>query len=80
VVVTLGATAGQALFGSSFRIGSVRGQTLSWRSGPDSDDLTVVPTVHPSSVIRVHGSQRDDVFAGLVKDLQTAAALLASGH
>src|SRR6185312_11093438 len=28
VVITLGATAGQALFGSSFRIGSVRGETL----------------------------------------------------
>jgi DNA polymerase len=80
VVVTLGATAGQALFGSSFRIGSVRGQTLSWRSGPDSDELIVVPTVHPASVIRVQGSQRDDAFAGLVKDLQAAAALLASAH
>jgi uracil-DNA glycosylase len=80
VVVTLGATAGQALFGSSFRIGSVRGQTLSWRSGPDSDELTVVPTVHPSSVIRGQGSQRDDAYSGLVKDLQAAAALLASGR
>jgi hypothetical protein len=36
--------------------------------------------VHPSSVIRVQGSQRDEAYAGLVKDLQAAAALLASGH
>jgi hypothetical protein len=31
-------------------------------------------------VIRVQGSQRDEAYAGLVKDLQAAAALLASGH
>jgi uracil-DNA glycosylase len=76
VVVTLGATAGQALFGSSFRIGSVRGETLSWRSRPDSDELTVIPTVHPSSVIRVQGAEREEAYAGLVKDLAAAAALL----
>ena len=79
VVVTLGATAGQALFGSSFRIGEVRGERLSWRKGPDSDELTVVPTVHPSSVLRVQGAGRDEAYAGLVKDLQVAAALLTSG-
>lgn len=76
VVVTLGATAGQALFGSSFRVGGVRGQQLSWRSGPDSDELTVVPTVHPSSVIRAQGAERDEGYAGLVKDLRVAAALM----
>jgi DNA polymerase len=80
VVVTLGATAGQALFGSSFRIGKVCGKPLSWRSGPDSGELAVVPAVHPSSVIRVQGDQRDEAYAAFVKDLQAAAALLASGH
>jgi uracil-DNA glycosylase family 4 len=80
VVVTLGATAGQALFGSSFRIGGVRGESLSWRSGPDGDELTVVPTVHPSSVIRAQGADRDEAYAGLVKDLQVAAALLTKGQ
>jgi uracil-DNA glycosylase len=78
VVVTLGATAGQALFGSSFRIGGARGETLSWRSGPDSAELTVVPTVHPSAVIRVQGAEHEEAYAGLVKDLQVAAALLTS--
>ena len=76
VVVTLGATAGQALFGSSFRIGGVRGETLSWPGGPDSDELTVVPTVHPSSVIRVQGAEHEEAYAALVKDLQVAAGLL----
>jgi uracil-DNA glycosylase family protein len=78
VVVTLGATAGQALFGSSFRIGSVRGGLLAWRGTPDGDDLTVVPTVHSSSVIRAKGAEYDEAYAGLVKDLQAAAALLVS--
>lgn len=76
VVVTLGATAGQALFGSSFRIGSVRGEPLSWRSAADGDELTVVPTVHPSSVIRAPGAEREEAYAGFVKDLQVAAGLL----
>jgi DNA polymerase len=79
VVVTLGATAGQALFGSSFRIGGVRGETLSWRSGPDSQEFTVVPTVHPSSVIRTQGAEREEAYAAFVKDLQVAAALLDDG-
>jgi DNA polymerase len=76
VVVTLGAIAGQSLFGSSFRIGKVRGEPLSWRSGPDVDELTLVPTVHPSSVIRAQDAERDEAYAAFVKDLQVAAALL----
>lgn len=76
VVVTLGATAGQALFGSAFRIGSARGEPRSWQSGPDAGELTVVPTVHPSSVIRVQGADREEAYAGFIADLQTAAALL----
>ena len=77
VVVTLGATAGQALFGASFRIGAVRGDQLSWRREPDAGELTVVPTVHPSSVIRVQGPEHDEAYAALVRDLQVAAALLS---
>jgi DNA polymerase len=77
VVVTLGATAGQALFGAKFRIGSVRGASLSWRSGPAGDELTVVPTVHPSSVIRTQGTEREEAYAGFVKDLRAAAALMS---
>lgn len=80
VVVTLGATAGQALFGSTFRIGSARGEALPWRSGPDGDELMVVPTVHPSSVIRMQGDERDEAYAAFVKDLQAAAARLTDGH
>lgn len=76
VLVTLGATAGQALFGSKFRIGEVRGERLPWRREPDGDELPVVPTVHPSSVIRMQGADRDEAYAGLARDLKAAAALL----
>ena len=80
VVVTLGVTAGQALFGSQFRIGRVRGERLSWRPGPDSDELPVVPTVHPSSVIRAQDADRDAAYAALVRDLRAAAVLLDGGR
>ena len=79
VVVTLGATAGQALFGATFRIGTARGQTLGWASGPDRDELTVVPTVHPSSIIRMQGDDREAAYAAFVQDLRTAAGLLHQG-
>lgn len=78
VVVTLGATAGQALFGSSFRITSQRGTEIGWRAPSLGDgerrDVTVVPTIHPSAVLR--SDDRDAAYAGLVSDLRVVAALL----
>jgi uracil-DNA glycosylase len=76
VVVTLGATAGQALFGSSFRVGSSRGTAIGWRTpsraGQPGRDVPVVPTIHPSAVLRA--DDRDDAYAGLVSDLRVAAS------
>jgi uracil-DNA glycosylase len=81
VVVTLGATAGQALFGSSFRVTSARGTQISWPApGPSpgrTHEVTVVPTIHPSAVLRA--DDRDAAYAGLVSDLRAAAAAL-HGH
>jgi DNA polymerase len=78
VVVTLGATAGQALFGSSFRVTSERGTHISWPApGPAEGrtrQVTVVPTIHPSAVLRA--DDRDSAYAGLVSDLRAAAAAL----
>jgi uracil-DNA glycosylase len=76
VVVTLGATAGQALFGSSFRITGQRGAEITW-SAPalgsrPRRDVIVVPTIHPSAVLRA--DDRDAAFAGLVNDLRVAAS------
>jgi uracil-DNA glycosylase len=82
-VVMLGATAGAAVFGTSFRVGASRGRPLDW---PDNttDDSTgtpwrpswVVATTHPSAVLR--SRQRDQDYAGLVADLEVAGSLLAS--
>ena len=79
VVVTLGATAGRALFGSSFRVTRQRGTPIAWCSPgpPDAPEreITVVPTIHPSAVLRA--DDRDDAYAGLVADLRVAASSLA---
>jgi uracil-DNA glycosylase len=76
VVVTLGATAGQALFGSSFRVSAQRGTVIGWRAPSLGDhpgrDVSVVPTIHPSAGLRA--DDRDDAYAGLVGDLRVAAS------
>jgi uracil-DNA glycosylase family protein len=67
VIVALGATAGQALFGSKFRVGAARDQVL------DLDGRAVVATIHPSAVLRVQEpADRDKQYAGLVADLRRA--------
>jgi DNA polymerase len=70
VIVVLGATAGQALFGSRFRVGTARGQVL------DLEGRPVIATIHPSAVLRVQEpADRDEQYAGLVADLRRAAEL-----
>ncbi|MEW6474655.1 MAG: UdgX family uracil-DNA binding protein [Actinomycetota bacterium] len=67
VIVLLGATAGQALFGSRFRVGAARGQVL------DFEGRAVVATIHPSSIVRVQEpADREAQYAGLVGDLRRA--------
>jgi hypothetical protein len=39
-------------------------------------DALVTVTVHPSSVLRTRGDERDTAYAGLRDDLARAAALL----
>ncbi len=73
LVVVLGATAGQAVFGPSFRVGTSRGRPLDppagWRvEGPVP---TFLATVHPSSVLR--SRNRDEDHAALVADLRVVA-------
>jgi DNA polymerase len=77
VLVALGATAGQALFGSSFRVTKARGTVLTWQAGgadgAAGGEFNVLPTVHPSSVLRADPADRDAAYAGLVADLRVAA-------
>ena len=77
VVVVLGATAGQAIFGPAFRVGESRGRRLDWpgdRAPLTEAPGTVVATTHPSAVLR--SRRRDEDFAALVADLRVAAAAL----
>jgi DNA polymerase len=71
LIVALGATAGQALFGSRFRVGASRGQLLDYAGRP------LIATIHPSAVLRARDdSERGAQYAGFVADLRLAADVL----
>lgn len=79
-VVLLGATAGQSLYGSSFRVGAARGVVRPWpEDGAGWTPEWTVATIHPSAVLRAR-EDRDDMYDGLVADLRTAADALRSGR
>jgi uracil-DNA glycosylase family protein len=69
VLVALGATAGKALLGSSYRVTRQRGALLEREGSPP-----VLGTVHPSAVLRA--DDRAAVFSGLVADLRVVAEAL----
>lgn len=69
VLGTLGATAAKALFGSSFRITEQRGRVLGF------EGRSLVPTVHPSSILRGPADARDEALAAMVADLEVLAGL-----
>ncbi len=69
VVTTLGATAAKALLGNDFRITKERGKPRTW------NDLQLVPTIHPSAILRTPPADRDAAMAGLVADLMTVSDL-----
>ncbi len=70
VVVLLGAVAGQALYGSSFRVGKAHGQVL------EHDGRPVISTIHPSAVLRMRAEEeRRAAMDSFVADLRRAAKL-----
>jgi uracil-DNA glycosylase family protein len=73
VLVALGATASQALFGPSFRLSQHRGEVLHL---PNAAEPQVLATIHPSAVLRA-GEDRQPMYDGLVADLRRAAGLLS---
>src|SRR5437762_5135938 len=74
LVVCLGATAGQAIFGPSFRVTRERGKVLSSKLAP-----RVLATVHPSSLLRQPDEEsREREYKRFVDDL--LAALKAAGE
>jgi DNA polymerase len=68
VLGILGATAGQAVFGSKFRVTKQRGQWLETASG-----IATLATIHPSAVLRAPPERHDEEYAGLVADLKLIA-------
>ncbi|MFE0249422.1 UdgX family uracil-DNA binding protein [Streptomyces sp. NPDC059010] len=75
LIVLLGASAGKALLGSSFRVGEMRGAVLEREVHGRRERL--VATVHPSSVLRARDdADREAAYEGLVADLKVAARAL----
>jgi len=85
VVCCLGATAAQAVFGPKFRVTRDRGVFFDL-PGPDlfgsarpPAGTEAIATIHPSAVLRAPSETRDEVFDGLVADLETVAERLRRG-
>jgi uracil-DNA glycosylase family protein len=70
LVVCLGATAAQAVLGTSFRVTKDHGQVLDSPLGP------ALGTVHPSAILRAPDERRDVLMDQLVSDLRAASGAL----
>ena len=71
LAVLLGAVAGEAMFGSRYRVGEHKGRAEEASFG--SWHGLVVGTIHPSAVLRTPDQEtRDQAYAGLVADLVVA--------
>jgi DNA polymerase len=71
LVVALGSTAGQAIFGPSFRVTRERGKLLSSKLA--SGSCRIVATVHPSSLLRQRDEEsRHREYKNFVADLRVA--------
>jgi uracil-DNA glycosylase len=72
VLVCLGATAAQALFGPSFRVTKDRGRPVESGLAPHA-----LATVHPSSILRAPSdAERRAAMRAFVQDLEVVASLL----
>lgn len=72
IVVALGATAGQALLGPSFKVTRERGRPLEGTGVAP----VVVATVHPSSIVRGRPEDRAGNLRAMVEDLRVVRGLL----
>jgi DNA polymerase len=71
LVVALGATAAQGVFGKAMAIGKNRGHVLTL-----DDGAAALITVHPSYLLRVPDRDREREYAAFVKDLKTAVRFM----
>jgi uracil-DNA glycosylase family protein len=73
VIVCLGATAAQTMFGSPFRLTQHRGELIPQEWAPNA-----MATVHPSAILRAPDEeQRHEEYKAFVADLMKVKALLA---
>ncbi len=68
LVVALGGTAGQALFGRVVRVLSERGRIVD-----DPRGFRLLITVHPSMILRVPDQDKERAFRDFIRDLRMAA-------
>lgn len=73
VLCCLGATAAQAVFGSTFRVSKQRGDFFDLVDG-----VLGTATVHPSSILRADDDRREVEYEDLVDDFRAVAERLAS--
>jgi DNA polymerase len=74
VVVPLGATAVRSLLGPGVKVTQQRGRLVVQETL--TGERRFVPTVHPSSVLRVPDAERQVAYEALVADLRVVAGLL----
>jgi DNA polymerase len=75
VLVCLGATAAQALLGTTFRVTRERGNFVRSNLAPH-----VMATVHPSSLLRIEDdAERKEAIREFVRELRKVAAVLGEG-
>jgi uracil-DNA glycosylase len=73
MIVALGATAAQSLFGNGFRVTQHRGQKI---TSPHAQ--WCMATIHPSALLRTPDDQRDEAIAEFARDLKKVALHLKS--
>ena len=71
IIVCLGATAAQAVFGPDYRVTKQRGQFVEHRWAPQATS-----TIHPSAVLRAPDEQRELEYNAFVEDLKKVVAAL----
>lgn len=68
ILVCLGATAAQSLFGRDFRVTKMRGKWLESDLAPHA-----MATIHPSAILRAPGDRREAEYRHFVSDLSLVA-------
>ena len=75
ILVCLGATAAQSVFGSDYRVTKERGQFVKHAWAPQATSK-----VHPSAILRAPDEQRDIEYQRFVEDLKKVRASSQSGR